>query len=101
MAIPEAGYELAEIPRPSSDRAARPGLRRWPSLAWPSIVALCVLHAWAIWAGLGGRDGIAGEWPPLFADHGIHYHHGLVARHSLAGTGTTAGYDPSFMSGYA
>jgi hypothetical protein len=61
---------------------------------------LCLLHASAIWAGMGGRDGIGGDWPILLADHGFHYHHGVVTREFLRETGMSAGYDPSFMAGF-
>jgi hypothetical protein len=43
---------------------------------------------------------MVGEWPILIADHGFHYHHGLVTRDFLLASGMSAGYDPSFMSGY-
>ncbi len=69
-------------------------------LAWGVIVAIGVLHAGVTWALLDGRRGMTSGWPLLLGDHGVHYHQALVTRHCLATTGTTAGYDPSFMAGY-
>ena len=49
---------------------------------------------------MGGREGLSGDWPILIADHGFHYHHAVVTREFLRSSGLSAGYDPSFMSGY-
>src|SRR4051794_2337098 len=101
MAMPLPSYDLADTP-PVTDRSpAHPRVSRGGRFAWIPTVLIGLLHGWAVWTGLGGREGITGEWPPLYADHGIHYHHGLVTRHFLKTTGVMAGYDPSFMSGYA
>jgi hypothetical protein len=62
--------------------------------------ALCLAHTVLVWVGMGGWEGLNSPWPPLRADHGIHYHQAIVTRTFLATTGTTAGYDPSFMAGY-
>lgn len=78
---------------------ARPRLGTWA--AWGAVAALGLLHGAAIWIGMGGRSGIRGDWPPWHHDHPLYYHSALVTRHFLGQTGTTAGYDPSFMSGYA
>ena len=64
-------------------------------------LSLCVLHGLAIWTALGGRSGLSSGWPIYRDDHPLYYHSALVTRHFLAASGTTAGYDPSFMSGYA
>ncbi len=64
-------------------------------------VSLCTLHVVAIYITMGQWEGISNEYPLLHFDHGIHFHHGLVARGYLLNTGYTAGYDPSFMSGFA
>lgn len=48
-----------------------------------------------------GREGLESGWPIWRADHTLYYHSALVTRHFLKATGTTAGYDPAFMSGYA
>ena len=70
-------------------------------MAWSLAALLGVLHGVAVWIGIGGLAGMLGEWPILSSDHGFHYHHGLMTRHFLRTTGFSAGYDPSFMSGYA
>ena len=66
------------------------------------MIALAGLgQAAALWAVMGGREGLAEEWPPLEGDHGFQYHQGVVTPHFLRTNGTTAGYDPSFMAGYS
>jgi hypothetical protein len=62
---------------------------------------LCLLHALAIWIGMGGREGLTNPWPIARDDHPLYFHSALVTRAFLKASGTTAGYDPSFMSGYA
>jgi len=64
-------------------------------------LSLCLLHGLAIWWGLGGRAGLTNGWPLWRDDHPLYYHSALVTRSFLKASGTTAGYDPSFMSGYA
>jgi hypothetical protein len=68
---------------------------------WLSVVLLCVAHGAAIWLGLGGWKGISSDWPIWRDDHPLYLHSALITRHFLGATGTTAGYDPAFMSGYA
>ncbi len=65
-----------------------------------ATVSLCALHAVVIGIAMGGWEEMTRDWPPLQADHGIHFHQGVVTRQFLRSTWTTAGYDPSFMSGY-
>ena len=65
------------------------------------IIALCLMHTWAIWASLGGKDGLSNGWPLWRDDHPLYFHSAMVTRAFLADSNTTAGYDPSFMSGYA
>jgi hypothetical protein len=48
-----------------------------------------------------GWPGLTNGWPLWRDDHPLYYHSALVTRRFLALSGTTAGYDPSFMSGYA
>jgi hypothetical protein len=64
-------------------------------------IALCLLHSLAIWVGLGGRYGLTNGWPLWQHDHPLYYHSALVTWAFLKQNGTTAGYDPSFMAGYA
>ena len=65
------------------------------------IVVLCSLHGLAIWWGLGGLAGLNSGWPLWRDDHPLYYHSALVTRSFLKNSWMTAGYDPSFMAGYA
>ncbi len=53
------------------------------------------------WWALEGWAGITNGWPIWRHDHTLYYHSALITRAFLAQSGTTAGYDPAFMSGYA
>ena len=64
-------------------------------------VALCCIRGAFVWWGLEGWTGITNGWPIWRHDHPLYYHSALVTRDFLARNGTTAGYDPAFMSGYA
>ena len=70
-------------------------------LAQIGTIAVCLAHAALIWFAMGGRAGWESPWPPLHYDHGFQFHHGYITSNLLRQTGTTAGYDPSFMSGFA
>jgi hypothetical protein len=50
---------------------------------------------------MGGWEGLTQPWPLPQNDHPLHFHGALMARRFFALTWTNAGYDPSFMSGYA
>ena len=106
MAMPQPAYELddlrtSEPTGPSRSRSrARTRASLGDVLARLATILLCLLHGWAIWRGVGGREGLEGDWPILIADHGFHFHHGVVTRNFLVAKGISAGYDPSFMSGY-
>lgn len=79
----------------SSERAP------WASrLAVLVAVGLCGLHAIGAWVGVGGWEGLSSEWPLAIHDHPVHFHSSVVAERFLWQSGTTAGYDPSFMAGY-
>src|SRR3954451_22577532 len=69
-------------------------------MAWAVTVVLATLHSLAIWTAMGGREGLTNGWPLWRDDHPLYYHSALVTRAFLAQSGTTAGYDPSFMAGY-
>jgi hypothetical protein len=71
------------------------------SLAILLTLAACGLHSVVVWKGMGGAEGLSNGWPLWRDDHPLYYHSALVTRSFLAQSGTTAGYDPSFMSGYA
>jgi hypothetical protein len=95
----------AEPPRDTRERR-QPPLPASPLKTWkvvPTIIclSLCALHGLAIWWGLGGQAGLTNGWPLWRDDHPLYYHSALVTRAFLQSSGTTAGYDPSFMAGYA
>jgi len=77
------------------------GRSRWGGLvALAVLVAGCLAHGALIWRAMGGAEGINGPWPLWRDDHPLYYHSALVTRAFLSQSGTTAGYDPSFMAGY-
>ena len=90
-----------EPPRNRMQRAEPAPLRSSRFVPIVLSVSLCLLHGLAIWWGLGGRTGLNNGWPLWRDDHPLYYHSALVTRTFLKASGTTAGYDPSFMSGYA
>jgi hypothetical protein len=71
------------------------------ALAWAVVIAAGLAHGYAVWLGLGGRAGIVSPHPIARHDHSLYFHSALVTRAFLRQSGTTAGYDPTFMAGYA
>jgi hypothetical protein len=69
-------------------------------LGWIAAVLLGGLHAFGLFLGLGGWQGLTSPWPIPRDDHPMHFHNAVVAGSFLRETGRTAGYDPSFMAGY-
>jgi len=66
-------------------------------------VIMCValaFHAATIWLSLGGWSGLNAKAPIMRDDHPLYLHSAVVTRSFLAQSGTTAGYDPTFMAGY-
>lgn len=101
MTTQPAGKPEPAGPAPPTARA---GARRAVVAWWAggaSVVLACLLHGAALWTAMGGREGVTNEWPPFRGDHGFHLHQGIVSAHFLRTTGTNAGYDPSYMAGYA
>jgi hypothetical protein len=76
--------------------------RGWLSwLAAMVLIVLCLSHDYAVWVGSGGWKNLTSPWPLAIHDHPVHYHYTVITPTFLRRSGTTAGYDPSFMSGYA
>ena len=71
------------------------------SLAPVMLAAMATAHVIAIWIGMGGYAGLSNGWPLWRDDHPLYFHSALVTRAFLRQSLTTAGYDPSFMAGYA
>lgn len=95
-------YELAEplVTRPTAQAA-----RDRQSLAariLTSSAYFCALafHAITLLGSLGGWQGLTSIAPILKDDHPLYLHSAVVTRSFLAQSGTTAGYDPTFMAGY-
>jgi len=89
----------AEEPgRPSSPR------RSWRLGVWFSsagVLGTLGAHALLCLACQGGWAGIRSPWPTPWHDHPMHIHNAWVSRAFFQQSGTTAGYDPYFMAGYA
>ncbi|HEV3120269.1 MAG TPA: hypothetical protein VGY53_00130, partial [Isosphaeraceae bacterium] len=99
-------HVLITTTRPQRVSRIAPGALQRPSRAGSWIaraltLAFCTLHGWAIWQGMGGAAQIGSVWPLARHDHPLYFHSALVTRSFLKQSGTTAGYDPSFMAGYA
>ena len=88
--------------RPGPDDPALAKRTRSPFAPTLYGLAVCcaLAHALAIWVGMGAVDAFHGDWPVWRDDHPLYFHSALVTRRFLARNGTTAGYDPAFMSGY-
>jgi hypothetical protein len=93
----------ASLGRPARARmqSRSAGGPRLPLLAFVSLTALGIAHGLAIWSGMGRLEGLTNGWPIWRDDHPLYYHSALVTRTFLHQSGTTAGYDPAFMAGYA
>lgn len=70
------------------------------SLTLGSALVL-LAHAWLCWRMLGGWDGLRTPYPIVRDDHTFNYYYAVTTRDYLASSGSSAGYDPFFMSGYA
>lgn len=70
---------------------------------WPLALAafLAAGHGYAVLLGMGGWSGLNSDWPIATHDHPIQFHSTTVTSTFLRQSWTTAGYDPSFMAGYA
>ncbi|CAN5875408.1 hypothetical protein BH23PLA1_BH23PLA1_15620 [soil metagenome] len=79
--------------------ASRRGGTPW--LALGLIVTLGLAHILSMVACMGGWSELAGPDPLAWHDHPMHLHNAVITRDFLWRSGTTAGYDPSFMAGYA
>lgn len=50
---------------------------------------------------MGGYSGLTNGWPPWRDDHPLYFYYALITPSYLHRSWTSAGYDPTFMSGYA
>ena len=64
-------------------------------------VTFCLLHCWAIWLAMEGWAGLTNGWPLWKHDHPLYMYSAIATRSFFSLNGTTAGYDPGFMSGFA
>ena len=64
-------------------------------------VTFCLLHSWAIWLAMEGWAGLTNGWPLWKHDHLLYMYSAIATKTFFSLSGTTAGYDPSFMSGFA
>lgn len=87
-------------PKPDESRRSR---LRWLAtsfLVGPGL-ALCLVHGLGLWVDLEGWRGLTNGWPLWRYDHPLYLYSAVITRNFLAQSGTTAGYDPTFMAGYA
>jgi len=90
----------SEPSEPALEASAEP--RIGGTSFWLIVTAiLWLLHGWAIWFAMGGLAELTNGWPLWRDDHPLYFHSAVVTRSFLRASWTTAGYDPSFMSGYA
>ena len=63
---PQSACEPGDSPAQTAAGRSSPGGRpsRRDRSARSAAVLLCVLHGAAIWVGMGGREGMPGDWPP-------------------------------------
>jgi hypothetical protein len=108
--IPLADSDDGQTAPPRTREIARGRGAGRPSARWTKFekrlanaltIVLCSLHTASIWVGMGGLPGLKNGWPLWRDDHPLYYHSALVTRAFLENSRTTAGYDPSFMAGYA
>ncbi|MEE2738909.1 MAG: hypothetical protein VX435_11840 [Planctomycetota bacterium] len=76
-------------------------MKRFFSLHFALCLFLASTHTLACWQLTGGSKGLFSPFPLLNDDHTFNYYYANLTRHFLLKTGTTAGYDPHFMAGYA
>lgn len=87
----------------NQDTAEIPNEKRKPAilLGWLAVILLLLGHGYCCWQLIGGWAGIHGRYPVLNDDHTFNYYAAVSTREYLRQSGSTAGYDPFFMSGYA
>lgn len=71
---------------------------------WVPMLIAGVLVAWhgsLCWEMIGGRAGVESPYPFVTFDHSFNYYYAVLSRDFLRQQGSTAGYDPHFMAGYA
>ncbi|MBI1324489.1 hypothetical protein GC170_15070 [bacterium] len=99
--VPET-YELAEpnLARPPSRTPVVRESMAGRILTASAYFAALAFHVMTILGSLGGWQGLNSNAPILKDDHPLYLHSAVVTRSFLAQSGTTAGYDPTFMAGY-
>ncbi len=93
LAAPNVTLTPAPSPRPRPSVPAR-------ILTSTAYFAALAFHVWTLLSALGGWPGLTSNAPILKDDHPLYLHSAVVTRSFLAQSGTTAGYDPTFMAGY-
>ncbi len=91
---------MVEIDQPESKTIVRDWRVKDRALVFLTIL-FAVLHGAAFWLAIGGREGLTNGFPIWRHDHPLYFHSALVTQAFLKRSWTTAGYDPTFMSGYA
>ncbi len=65
------------------------------------LLGVSAAHGWLVYRAMGGWQGLNSEWSLAKHDHPLYFHSAWVTQAFLDQSGTTAGYDPYFMAGYA
>ncbi len=89
------------LDRPSENSSIEATSRTRNRVAFAMVGLLCLAHTLAILASMDGLQGLIRPDPLPWHDHPMHLHNAVITKDFLTRSGTTAGYDPSFMAGYA
>jgi hypothetical protein len=95
-------YELLEPNvAPPVAAPAKPRLTFAAIATFVMAAAAFAIHTNTLWRSLGGWPGLTSPSAILKDDHPLYLHSEVVTRSFLAQSATTAGYDPTFMAGFA
>jgi hypothetical protein len=97
-------YELINPPPVSqSDSGSNPRNRRFQLIYLIHLlcIAAILLHVAMLISAMGGWSEITTKSTIFRDDHPLYFYSSLITRDFLRLSGSTAGYDPTFMAGYA